>query len=77
MCIIIFKKWHRSCFSLNLYNFGYRFSFDYSIWDYYIRWIPLSPQYGASSGYRSRDCHQLWRVVANAMNKQQQTNEKG
>jgi hypothetical protein len=31
---------------------------------------PLSPKHGTSSGSRTRDGLQLWRVAANTMNKQ-------
>jgi hypothetical protein len=36
----------------------------------------LSPQHGTSSGCGWRNGLQLWRVAANILNKQQQTNDK-
>jgi hypothetical protein len=41
-------------------------------------WVgPLSPQHGAPSVRGWKDGLQLWRVAANTLNKQTQTNDKG
>jgi hypothetical protein len=43
-----------------------------------VGWLwSLSPQPGMSSGRGRRDGLQLWRVAANARNKQPQTNDEG
>jgi hypothetical protein len=38
---------------------------------------PLTPQHGVSSGCGWRNGLQLWRVAANALNKQPRANNKG
>jgi hypothetical protein len=40
----------------------------------HVRWVPLSPQHGVSSGCGWRGGLQQWTVAANILNKQQQTN---
>jgi hypothetical protein len=37
----------------------------------------MSPQHDESSGCRSRNDLQLWKVAVNILNKQQQINDKG
>jgi hypothetical protein len=43
----------------------------------HVRWVPLLPQHGPSSGCGWRDGLQQRRVAANILNKQPRTNDKG
>jgi hypothetical protein len=42
-----------------------------------VRWVPLPPQHGASSGCGRRDGFQQCSLPENILNKQPRTNDKG
>jgi hypothetical protein len=42
----------------------------------HVKWGPLTPQNGASTGCGWRDGHQLW-IAANILNTQPRTNDMG
>jgi hypothetical protein len=43
----------------------------------HVRWGPLSPQHGTSTGNGRRDGQQKWRVAVNILNRQPWANDKG